>query len=393
MMECDETSKDWRKAGDMAMNMRKKQPVLGIVVPCYNEEAVLPETVSRLTSVLNRLVAERLASPDSFMLLVDDGSRDRTWALIESYRKKNRYVSGLKLARNAGHQYALLAGLKSAAPRADCVVTIDADLQDDPEAIREFVLCYLQGYDIVYGVRGSRKTDTPFKRLTARAFYRLMRAMGADVEYDHADYRLLSRRALAQLCRFREANLFLRGIVPLLGFRSTRVRYDRRERFAGRSKYPLKKMVAFAWNGITSLSVTPIRLVTAAGFVLFAFSALVGLYAVEQKLGGATVTGWTSLMVSLWFIGGIMLMGIGLIGEYVGKIYIEVKRRPPYIVEKELFPLRTARAPSADRAGRRVTPAGSVSDKPFSDPADETGSFPFVEPATRAATANPSPNP
>ncbi|PYI57266.1 glycosyltransferase family 2 protein [Paenibacillus flagellatus] len=310
-------------------------PVLGIVVPCYNEEEVLPETVRRLTDVLDRLVREKLVAAGSFMLFVDDGSRDRTWELIESYRRTNPRVAGLKLARNAGHQSALLAGLHRARLTADCAVSIDADLQDDPEAIREFVVKYREGFDIVYGIRQSRATDTAFKRGTAQMFYKLLSRLGAKIEYNHADYRLMSRRALDQLERFKEVNLFLRGIVPMIGFKSARVYFDRHERFAGESKYPLKKMLSFAWDGITSLSVTPIRLVTAAGFALFLLSVIAGLYAVVQKLAGNTVTGWASLMVSVWFVGGIQLISLGLIGEYIGKIYKEVKRRPLYIIEKD----------------------------------------------------------
>lgn len=318
------------------MHSQVELPVLGIVVPCYNEEEVLPETVTRLTHVLDRLVGERLVSPASFMLFVDDGSRDKTWELIESFRQTYPRVAGLKLARNAGHQSALLAGLNQASKTVDCAVSIDADLQDDPEAIREFIVKYHEGYDIVYGIRQSRSTDTAFKRGTAQSFYKLMSKLGAKIEYNHADYRLMSRRALEQLDRFKEVNLFLRGIVPMIGFKSTRVYYDRHERFAGESKYPLKKMLAFAWDGITSLSVTPIRLVTLAGTVLFVLSVLAGLYAVIQKLIGNTVTGWASLMVSIWFVGGIQLISLGLIGEYIGKIYKEVKHRPLYILEKHI---------------------------------------------------------
>jgi len=334
-------------------------PVLGIVVPCYNEEEVLPETVSQLTRMLERLVREKLIADGSFMLFVDDGSRDRTWELIEKYRSSNPRVSGLKLARNAGHQNALLAGLNRARSRVDCAVSIDADLQDDPEVIREFMIKYHEGFDIVYGIRQSRETDTAFKRSTAQTFYKLMRKMGADIEYNHADYRLMSKRALEQLERFKEVNLFLRGIVPMIGFNATRVYFDRKERFAGESKYPLKKMLAFAWDGITSLSVTPIRLVTAAGFVLFLISVVAALYSVIQKLAGNTVTGWTSLMLSLWFIGGIQLISLGLIGEYIGKIYKEVKRRPLYIVDKDL----QAASESKSESDNRTSPS-AASDEP-----------------------------
>ena len=318
------------------MHTQVISPTLGIVVPCYNEEEVLPETISRLTKVLGGLIYNGIIASNSFMLFVDDGSKDRTWEIIENFQSTNRFVSGLKLARNAGHQSALLAGLNRARNSADCVVSIDADLQDDPEVIGEFVSKFREGYDIVYGVRKSRDTDTFFKRATAQAFYKFMQKLGANIVYNHADYRLMSKRALEQLDRFKEVNLFLRGIVPMIGFKSTNVYYDRHERFAGESKYPLKKMLAFAWDGITSLSITPIRLVTAVGFLLFVFSLLAGVYAIVQKNFGQTVSGWASLMVSIWFVGGIQLISLGLIGEYIGKIYKEVKHRPLYIIEKDI---------------------------------------------------------
>jgi polyisoprenyl-phosphate glycosyltransferase len=311
-------------------------PVLCIVAPCFNEQEVLPETASRLDAVLNGLIEEKLVSADSSLLFVDDGSRDDTWAIIERLHTFHPAVTGLKLARNAGHQAALLAGLMHAKERADCVISIDADLQDDVSAVREFVLRFREGHDVVYGVRRSRTTDTWFKRSTALGFYKLMRRMGVNLKQDHADYRLMSRRALEQLARFQEVNLFLRGMVPLVGFPSTDVYYDRQERFAGESKYPLRKMLAFAVDGITSLSVTPIRLVTLAGFLAFGLSVVAGLGAVLDKLLGNTVTGWASLMVSIWFIGGAQLLALGIIGEYIGKIYREVKRRPLFVVEKEL---------------------------------------------------------
>ncbi|MCD1259446.1 glycosyltransferase [Paenibacillus athensensis] len=312
-------------------------PILSIVVPCYNEEEVLPETVHQLSLVLSGLIQDKLVSADSSILFVDDGSRDKTWELIERFHQSNRYVTGLKLARNAGHQAALLAGLMQAKTYADCIVSIDADLQDDVEAIREFVVKFHEGYDIVYGVRQSRQTDTAFKRMTAQGFYKLMTRMGVKIHYNHADFRLMSRRTLEEMEKFQEVNLFLRGIVPLLGFPSTTVYYDRKERFAGESKYPLKKMLAFAFDGITSFSVTPIRFVTLMGFILFALSLVAALYALIGKLLGATVTGWTSLIVSVWFIGGVQLLALGLIGEYIGKIYKEVKRRPLYVIEKEVL--------------------------------------------------------
>jgi glycosyltransferase involved in cell wall biosynthesis len=271
------------------------------------------------------------------VLFVDDGSRDKTWELIERYHQTNPFVTGLKLAKNAGHQSALLAGLMTAKETADCVISIDADLQDDVEAIREFVIKFHEGYEVVYGVRQSRTTDTWFKRATAQGFYKLMTSMGVRIHDNHADYRLMSKRALNELEKFKEVNLFLRGIVPLIGFSSTVVYYDRHERFAGESKYPLKKMLSFAFDGITSFSVTPIRFVTLTGFVLFAMSIIAAIYAIIGKLWGTTVSGWTSLILSVWFIGGIQLLALGLIGEYIGKIYREVKQRPLYVIEKTIL--------------------------------------------------------
>ncbi|WP_426451556.1 glycosyltransferase family 2 protein [Paenibacillus sp. S-38] len=311
-------------------------PRLFIVSPCYNEEEVLPETISRLTAILKHLVRDNLIKSNSGMLFVDDGSRDNTWSIIHQYNKSNPFVCGLKLARNAGHQNALLAGLMAAKEEADIVISIDADLQDDLDVIRQFILEYSKGYDIVYGVRKSRETDTIFKRTTALAFYRLMEKMGVNVVYNHADYRLLSKRVLDNLDRFEEVNLFLRGLIPLIGYKSTNVFYDRQERFAGESKYPLKKMLSFAFEGITSFSVKPIRFITTIGFALSVLSVVMASYALVQKLIGNVISGWASIMISIWFIGGIQLISLGLIGEYVGKIYKETKRRPRYIVDERL---------------------------------------------------------
>jgi glycosyltransferase involved in cell wall biosynthesis len=317
---------------------------MGVVVPCYNEEEVLPETARRLSDVLAGLRDDGLVHQTSFVLYVDDGSKDRTWALIEELHRADSRVGGRKLARNAGHQKALLAGLMRAKDQADCIISIDADLQDDVEAIREFVLAFGQGYDVVYGVRRSRDTDTVFKRGTAQGFYRFMRTMDVDIVYNHADYRLLSRRALQHLADFGEVNLFLRGLVTLVGFPSTVVEYDRHERFAGESKYPLRKMLAFAMDGVTSFSITPIRWVTGVGLAFVVLSLLAVLYAIVAKLLGDTVPGWSSLIASVWFIGGVQLVALGLIGEYVGKIYQEVKHRPRYIVEADLYPTGGAQA-------------------------------------------------
>ncbi|MBT2657042.1 glycosyltransferase family 2 protein [Bacillus sp. ISL-18] len=315
------------------------EPVLTIVVPCYNEQEVLPETMSQLEGHLKELISEALISSQSKILLVDDGSKDRTWELIYKEGLRNHFVRGLKLSRNVGHQNALLAGLFTAKEHSDCVISIDADLQDDIRVIREFIVKFHQGFEIVYGVRKGRETDTLFKRSSAQGFYKLMKKMGVDLVYNHADYRLLSKRALQELERFNEVNLFLRGIVPLLGFRSDVVYYDRLERQAGETKYPLKKMIGFAFDGITSFSISPIRFVLLTGFVSFFMSLLFGGYFLFLKFFGTTLTGWTSLITSIWLIGGLQLIAIGLIGEYVGKIYKETKQRPKYIVEIDSYSL------------------------------------------------------
>jgi polyisoprenyl-phosphate glycosyltransferase len=316
-----------------------KAPVLTIVVPCYNEEEVLPETIRQLGSLLEEMMAEKMISSDSNLLFVDDGSKDQTWQIIYKESLWKTYIKGLKLSKNAGHQNALLAGMFAAKTLSDCIVTIDADLQDDIQVIRDFVQKYKEGYEIVYGVRRKRETDTFFKRVTAQSFYKIMKYMGVNMIYNHADYRLLSKRVIEQLERFEEINLFLRGIIPLIGFRSTIVYYDRKERFAGQTKYPLKKMLAFAIDGITSFSVTPIRFISVIGFISFFFSLLFGGYFLWLKFMGHTKSGWASLIISIWLIGGLQLIAVGLIGEYVGKIYKESKRRPRYIVDIDTFHL------------------------------------------------------
>jgi polyisoprenyl-phosphate glycosyltransferase len=308
-------------------------PILSVVVPCFNEEEVIFETTKRLSAVIDNLITGNIISENSTILFVDDGSKDRTWSIIENLNQHNRYVKGLKLARNVGHQNALLAGLNTAREYADCVISIDADLQDDINAIGEFIQRYSEGYEVVYGVRRQRKTDTFFKRNTAQAFYKIMKQMGVNLVYNHADYRLLSKRVLDHLANYNEANLFLRGIIPLIGFKSTQVYYDRNERFAGESKYPLKKMLAFAFDGITSFSISPIRIITLLGISLFILSIITSCYAIFEKIMGNTISGWTSIMLSIWFIGGFQLIGMGLIGEYIGKIFNEVKKRPKYIIE------------------------------------------------------------
>ncbi|MDP4085517.1 MAG: glycosyltransferase family 2 protein [Bacillota bacterium] len=313
------------------------KPVLTVVVPCYNEEEVLFETTNQLTSMLSFLINEQLASKESKILYVDDGSQDKTWAIIENLTLKNQSIKGLKLSRNFGHQKALLAGLEVAERQSDCVISIDADLQDDISIMKDFMIKFFEGNDIVYGVRKSRETDTFFKRFTAQGFYRFMNKMGVQVTYNHADYRLLSKRALQELLRFREQNLFLRGIVSLIGYKSTVVYYDRKERFAGVSKYPLKKMLSFAFDGITSFSIKPIRFITFIGFLSFFISSLAGIYALISKFTGHADSGWTSIMISLWIIGGLLLMSVGLIGEYIGKIYEETKQRPRYSIDLDLY--------------------------------------------------------
>lgn len=309
---------------------------LMVVIPCYNEEEVLPETSRRLVAKMASLTEKGLITPDSRVLLVNDGSRDRTWELIAQLHRENPLFEGVKLSRNRGHQNALLAGLMTAKGRCDISISMDADLQDDMDAMDRFIEKYNEGCDVVYGVRNKRETDTVFKRETALMFYRLMKGLGVDITFNHADYRLMSNRALEALSQFEEVNLFLRGLAPLVGFQSDVVYYDRSERFAGESKYPLKKMLAFAIDGITSFSVKPLRLITTAGLVVFVVSLFMLLYALIRWIMGATVPGWASMQGSIWLIGGIQLLSLGVIGEYVGKIYNETKRRPRFIIERYL---------------------------------------------------------
>lgn len=309
---------------------------LYLVIPCYNEEEVLPETSRRLLEKLAGMVAAGMVTEKSRILFVDDGSKDKTWELISRLHREHRQISGLKLSRNRGHQNALLAGLMTAKQYADMVISMDADLQDDVDAVDRFVEEYYKGSDVVYGVRSSRETDTAFKRGTAQGFYKFMQALGVDIVDNHADYRLMSRRALEGLAQYKEVNLFLRGVVPLIGFPSAIVTYERHERFAGESKYPLKKMLSFAFDGITSFSVKPIRMITWLGVLIFIASIIMLLVLLVQKLFGYTVQGWTTLMGSIWMIGGIQLLCLGIIGEYVGKIYAEVKQRPRFIIDQLL---------------------------------------------------------
>ena len=312
-----------------------KQTTLYTVLPCYNEEDVLSETLKRLLELYDKMKADSLISSSSRIVFVDDGSKDRTWELISQFESEHREVCGIKLAHNAGHQNALFGGLMSIKDCCDCAVSIDADLQDDINIIPQMVHKFRdEGCHIVYGVRNKRDTDTVFKRTTALAFYKLMGLLGVKMVYNHADYRLMSSDALSALAEFDERNLFLRGIVPLIGYKSDNVYYDRNERFAGESKYPLKKMLSFAVDGITSFSITPIRIIIGLGGIACVFAVIMAIYAIAQKFLGHTSNGWSSLMCSIWFIGGVQLLGIGLIGEYIGKIYKEVKRRPRYIVEE-----------------------------------------------------------
>ena len=311
--------------------------VVYFVIPCYNEEEVLPETVKRLSEKLEHLISDGIASKESRMLFVDDGSKDKTWELIEKFSSDNKYVGGVKLSRNRGHQNALLAGLMTARGKCDCVISLDADLQDDIGVIDEFVLKYQDGCEVVYGVRSSREKDTAFKRGTAQGYYKFMAALGVEIVYNHADYRLLGSRALDALAEYKEVNLFLRGIVPLIGFRSDYVYYERSERFAGESKYPLKKMIRFAVDGITSFSVKPLKIISNAGIIICILSFIFFIYAIVSVITGSSVAGWASLMCSIWFLGGIQMLGIGIVGTYVGKIYSESKHRPRFIIDKTII--------------------------------------------------------
>ncbi len=310
---------------------------LYLVIPCYNEQEVLPETSKRLAAKLGGMMEQGVVSEHSRVLFVDDGSRDTTWDIISDlHSKQPNLFSGLKLAHNRGHQNALVAGLSTAKDFCDMAISLDADLQDDINVIDKFVSEYYSGCDVVYGVRSSRATDTVFKRSTAVGYYKFLKFMGVEIVQNHADYRLMSRRALEALMQYEEVNLFLRGIVPLIGFRTSVVTYERSERFAGESKYPLKKMLAFAIDGITSFSVKPIRFITALGMLIFAASIIALFTLLMLKLFGYTVTGWTTLMGSIWAIGGIQLLCLGVIGEYIGKIYMEVKHRPRFLVDRFL---------------------------------------------------------
>lgn len=309
---------------------------LYVVIPCYNEQEVLWETRRRLEEKLYKMIAENTISDRSRIVFVDDGSKDNTWSIIKEMHEKDRMILGIKSSRNRGHQNTLLEGLMTVKDECDIVISMDADLQDDIDVLDQYVQQYYDGCDIVYGVRSARKKDSYFKKITAEGFYKLMNKMGVEIIYNHADYRLMSKRALEELGNFKEVNLFLRGIVPMLGFKTGVVTYERKERFAGKSKYPLKKMLSFAIDGITSLSIKPIRFISALGIVLFLVSIILLVYYTIGYFRGGTIEGWATLVVSIWGIGGLQLLAIGIIGEYIGKIYLETKGRPRYIVEEFL---------------------------------------------------------
>ena len=319
--------------------MKRKQvsqDILYVVIPCYNEEEVLEETTRQLKEKINDLITAKKISDKSRVMYVNDGSKDKTWNIIEKIHRKEKLFTGISLSRNRGHQNALLAGLMTAKNYADVVISTDADLQDDINAMDEMIDKYYQGNDIVYGVRSSRKKDTWFKRTTAEGFYKFMNKMGVDVIYNHADYRLTSKRVLDSLEDYKEVNLFLRGIFPLIGYSYDVVYYERNERFAGESKYPLKKMLSFAWDGITSFSIRPIKLVLNLGILIFVISILILIYCLIVKLFGYTVDGWTFIMCSIWIVAGLEMLSLGIIGEYIGKIYSETKARPRFIISRNL---------------------------------------------------------
>lgn len=311
-------------------------PVIAVVLPCYNEELALPKSMPVMKEILNGMIDKGEISSESFVLCVNDGSKDKTWEVIKELNRNDQNIKGITLAHNSGHQYALYAGLMSVKDRCDAAISIDADLQDDPNAIVEMIKLFKEGYEIVYGVRSSRETDTWFKRNSARAFYKLQKNMGLQTIYDHADYRLMSQRALDFLSKYKEHNLFLRGIIPQIGLSTAIVQYKRNIRVAGESKYPFRKMLAFSVDGITSFTAKPIRLIFFTGLILMVLDILVAVYVLLSYFQGNVVGGWTSIMLSIWFLGSLLLIGLGIIGEYIGKIFVEVKNRPRYIIEEEI---------------------------------------------------------
>ena len=312
-------------------------PILYIVVPCYNEEAVLGESSKQFLNVLSDMIEKSIISDKSKILFVNDGSKDKTWQIIEELTQNNKHFSGISLSKNRGHQNALLAGLMTAKNYADVTISIDSDLQDDINAVYEMMEKYKnEACEIVFGVRSKREIDTFFKRFSAQSFYKLMKSIGVSIVYNHSDYRLLSKKALEALAEYNEVNIFLRGLVCDLGYKTAEVFYERQERFAGESKYPLRKMLSFAFQGISSFSISPIRLITTLGFIMSILSIFATIYALISLLLGIAMPGWTSLLISIWFIGGIQILSIGLIGEYIGKIYLETKHRPKYIISEKL---------------------------------------------------------
>ena len=315
----------------------KKSPIMYLVIPCYNEEEMLDITTKELTKKMNALFKKGLISKESKVLYVNDGSRDKTWEKIVEAHKNNKLFCGVKLSRNKGHQNALLAGLMTAKKYADLTISMDADLQDDINVIDKMLEEYRNGSEIVYGVRSSRKKDSFFKRFTAEGFYKFMKVMGVEVVFNHADCRLMSKAALEGLEEFNEVNLFLRGIVPQIGYKTSIAYYERNERVAGKSKYPLKKMLKFAWEGISSFSVKPLKMITSMGFIMSMLSFFVLIYALIIKIIGDAVSGWTFIICSIWLVAGIQMLSLGIIGEYIGKIYSETKHRPRYIIERELI--------------------------------------------------------
>jgi glycosyltransferase involved in cell wall biosynthesis len=315
----------------------KKNPVITIVVPCYNEESVLHETAKQLNESIEYLIKEEKISVQSFIFFVDDGSDDKTWEIIRELHLENNRNKGLKLSRNVGHQNALMAGLDRVQEKADCAISIDADLQDDISVIELMVQEFQKGFEVVYGVRKKRETDTFLKKYTALSFYKLMALFGVDIVNNHADYRLLSKRVVKHLQSFKEVNLFLRAMIPLIGFKSTKVYYDRKERFSGTSKYPVRKMISFALDGITAFSVTPLRYISIIGIIIFITSCAMGIWTIWLALIDKSIPGWASTVLPIYFIGGVQLLSIGIIGEYLGKIYKEVKARPRYVADIELF--------------------------------------------------------
>ena len=310
--------------------------ILKIVIPCYNEEDMLLETSKQLKKKMSQLIANNVIDSQSKITFVNDGSNDSTWEIITKLINEDTLFEGINLAHNSGHQHALLAGMLTIKGSADMIISMDADLQDDINAIDEMVEQYYLGYEIVYGVRKERKTDTKFKKITAEFFYKLMNSMGVEIVFNHADYRLMSKRAVDELSKYEEVNTFLRGIIPTIGLKHTKVYYDRKERIAGESKYPLNKMLEFAFEGITSFSIKPIRLITMFGFFLIVFSVIFIFYSLIRYFQGNIVSGWTSIILSIWLVGGSLMLSLGIIGEYIGKIYLEVKRRPRFIIMEYL---------------------------------------------------------